>query len=269
MITEPSSLHEVIIQPLEPCGTAVLTLAGSSGRIDTERAQLLALHGVLAMSLRWFGGEGQQPKPWHIPLETFFTALDRLAPECDRLVVMGTSFGAEAALLTAAHYSGVDAAIGFSPSSVVWGHTNRKSHWTLNGVELPFVPLNEEWKPFDDRPAVVGWYRRSLEEEAWSSSSAVIPVELIPEVVLVAGGDDQVWPSIDFAASIAERRSQYGLPTTVVSSPSAGHRTVLPGETAANGGILMARGGSAETDKALGDKAWPLLADCLRLRLPG
>lgn len=246
----------------------MLTLAGSSGRIDTERARLLARHGALAMSLRWFGGEGQQPGPWHVPLETFIDALDLLAPECDRLVVMGTSFGAEAALLTAAHYSGVDAAIGFSPSSVVWGHTNRKSHWTLGGMELPFVPLNEEWKPIDHPPAVVGWYRRGLESATGSHSIAAIPVELIPEVVLVAGGDDQVWPSTDFAAAIAERRSEYGLSTTVITSPGAGHRTVLPDETAVTGGMLMARGGSVEADKELGDEAWPFLAACLRLQPP-
>ena len=245
----------------------MLTLAGSSGRIDTERARLLARHGALAMSLRWFGGEGQQPAPWHVPLETFFDALDRLAPECDRLVVMGTSFGAEAALLTATHHSGVDAAIGFSPSSVVWGHTNRKSHWTLGGVELPFVPLDEDWEPADDPPAVVGWYRRSLESAKRCHSSAVIAVESIPEVMLVAGGDDQVWPSTYFATAIAERRSEYGLSTTVISSPGAGHRTVLPDEAAVTGGIPMARGGSIEADKELGDKTWPLLAACLRLQL--
>ena len=36
-----------------------------------------------------------------MPLETFLEQVDALARECDRVLVLGTSFGAEAALLTA------------------------------------------------------------------------------------------------------------------------------------------------------------------------
>ncbi len=80
-------------------GTGVLVLSGSSGAVEDDRARLLAAHGATALALRWFGWPGQQPAPFEVPLETFVEALDRLAGECARLAVLGTSFGAEAALL--------------------------------------------------------------------------------------------------------------------------------------------------------------------------
>src|SRR5919205_728721 len=80
---------------------ALLVLTGSSGRIATDRTRLLARHGAAAMSLRWFGGAGQPSGICEVPLETFAPAMDRLASLSDHLCVMGTSKGAEAALLLA------------------------------------------------------------------------------------------------------------------------------------------------------------------------
>jgi len=77
------------------------------------------------------------------------------------------------------------------------------------------------------------------------------------DVLLVAGGDDQVWPSLDFARHVEARRAAYGLPTTLVTHPRAGHRVVLPGESVAAGGAPMARGGTESADRELGRLAWP------------
>jgi hypothetical protein len=57
--------------------TGVLLLAGSSGALDQERARILTEAGVCAVPLRWFGGLGQQPGPFEVPLELFVNALDR------------------------------------------------------------------------------------------------------------------------------------------------------------------------------------------------
>ncbi|WP_246561454.1 hypothetical protein [Streptomyces roseirectus] len=91
---------------LERGGTdaGVLVLAGSSGRIEHERVRLLAGHGMTALSIRWFGGAGQPSELCEVPLETFTRAIDPLlAQGVRRIGVLGTSKGAEAALLTAAH----------------------------------------------------------------------------------------------------------------------------------------------------------------------
>lgn len=241
-------------------GTGALVLAGSSGRVDTTRARILAGADVVAESIRWFGGPGQHDGPWEIPLEVFLDRVAALRRDCDRVLVLGTSFGAEAALLTGAWSGEVAAVVAFAPSDVVWagvtGDGRVTSHWTHDGSPLPFVPFDEDWTPETDPPAFRDLYRRSRARHADRVAAASIPVERIGELVLVAGGDDQVWPAVDHAEAIRERRAAAGLATTVVTDPEAGHRTILPGEAVVSAGQHMRRGGSEETDRRLGTTAW-------------
>jgi len=265
----------VLFRPDSPCGTGVLVLGGSSGRVDDERARLLATRGAIAMSVRWFGGVGQQPAPYEVPLEQLTVCLDALAGVSERLAVVGVSFGAELALTLAAHDPRIAAVVAFAPSSVVWagvavdgpgGEPRQTSHWSLDGAPLPFVPLSETWVPDGDPPAFRGMYTTSLAELPDWAESAAIPVEHIAgDVVLVAGGDDRVWPSVGFARSIEARRRDHGLATTVVVQQDAGHRTVLPGESPVVAGMVMQRGGNPDADAELGRWAWPHVARVLHL----
>lgn len=260
-VTDPPAL---LIGPGGDRSTGVLLLAGSSGRIDEGRARVLAGLGTTVLALRWFGGPGQQPAPYEVPLELFAGGLDRLGREgCDRLVVVGTSFGAEAALLTAAYDDRVAACVAFAPTSVVWAGVDgdrQTSHWTRGGVAVPFVPLDETWRPETDPPSFRGCYLESLAAAPERAAGAAIPVERIGgDLVLVAGGDDLVWPADVFADAIAARRERHGLPTTVVADPEAGHRTVLPGEEVVTAGQVMRRGGTEAADRRLGNRVWPHL----------
>lgn len=243
-------------------GWGVLTLAGSSGRVDIDRARFFARHGALAESIRWFGGPGQNPGPWEIPLEQFQERVAALRQDCDRILVAGTSFGAEAALLTGAHTPGVDAVVAFAPSDVVWAGVRpdgaQTSHWTLAGRPLPFVPFVPfvAPTPLADPPSYRDLYELSRAAAPDAVAAAAIPVERIRALVVVAGGDDRVWPSARHAEAIAERRRRHGRPTTVVLDPGAGHRAVLPGEPIVTAGARMARGGSERADRRLGAAAW-------------
>lgn len=246
--------------PERPSGTAVLVLAGSSGRIDSSRAELLARHGAIAESVRWFGGPGQNEGPWDISLELFLDRVTDLNRVADRVVVLGTSFGSEAALLVGAHSPQVSAVAAFAPSDVVWAGIRSDgsvtSHWTLGDSALPYVGFVEDWSPDTDPPAFVELYEESRRRSPEAVSAAAIPVERIAQLLLVAGGDDQVWPSLAMAEAIRRRRDTHGLATTLVSDPEAGHRTVLPGESPAAGGVRMRRGGTDEADRRLGSAAW-------------
>jgi uncharacterized protein len=105
---------------------------------------------VSALSLQWFGGEGQVPGICEIPLETFFAANDYLVEQgCRRIVYVGTSKGAEASLLAAVQDPRIEVVIAVSPSSVVWGNIGpgrdgiswpERSSWSLKGIPLPIVP---------------------------------------------------------------------------------------------------------------------------------
>lgn len=254
--------------PDRPTGVGVLVLAGSSGRIDTERARLLAGQGALAESVRWFGGPGQNPGPWEIPMEVFLDRVDSLAVDSDRIVVVGTSFGAEAALLLGTLHARVDAVAAFAPTDVVWAgfrpDGEQTTHWTLAGEPLPFVPLDRSRTSATDPPEFRAVYARARADGPQAAATASIPVERIRELLVVAGGDDRVWDSVDHARRIAAHRDRAGLTTTVVEHPPAGHRAILPGETAPTGGLRMARGGSVAADARLGAMAWPELVRLLR-----
>jgi uncharacterized protein len=250
----------VRVLPSEHSGIGVLILAGSSGRIDADRARLFAGHGAVAESIEWFGGAGQNAGPWEIPLELFQGRVADLRRSCDRIVVVGTSFGSEAAMLTGVHTAGVDAVVAFAPSDVVWaGVTSdgrQTSHWTLGGQPLPFVPLLNRWRPDGDPPSFRALYELSRAADPDAVDAAGIAVERIRELILVAGGDDLVWPSDQQALSIVARRAHQGLATTVVVDEAAGHRAVLPGEPAPTAGMRMVRGGSVSADRRLGTAAW-------------
>jgi hypothetical protein len=109
-------------------------------------------------------------------------------------------------------------------------------------------------------------YEQSLTTYADHVPAAQIPVESIRgEVILSAGGDDQVWPSDRFARDIVTRRRAHGLSTIHVTLAAAGHRLQLPGEDLPSGGMAMARGGSAAADQELGQALWRHLAAALHL----
>lgn len=253
----------------------MLVLSGSSGRVEHERARVLGGLGVTALTHRWFGAPGTAPHLCEYPLERFAPWVDRLAARCDRVVLLGSSKSAEAFLLYAADDPRIDAVVAFAPSHVAWANVGPgpdgelrpcRSSWSRDGGPVAFVPYDDDVVVQCDPPELAPMYRESLRTFAGRVEAAVIPVErFFGDVLLVAGGDDRLWPSLDSAEWIRSRRSAAGLPTTVVTHPDAGHRVILPGETVATGGAHLARGGSETADRALGERAWPELCRVLEV----
>nr|WP_223166696.1 acyl-CoA thioester hydrolase/BAAT C-terminal domain-containing protein [Nonomuraea sp. SYSU D8015] len=226
------------------------------------------------MSIRWFGGPGQSPGICEIPLETFVSAIDLLeSTGVRRVCLLGASKGAEAALLTSVHDPRVDGVVAMSPTSVVWGnvgpgrdgkHRPYRSSWTWKGQPLSFVPYDDDWKPAEpaDGPvAIRGWYERSERTFADLLPAAEIPVEETrADVLLVAGGDDAMWPSLPFAERLVARRRTARL----ISRAEAGHRPRLPGEGPAPESPRFLYGGDVVADAELGAAAWPHILKLLR-----
>ena len=244
--------------------TGVLVLSGSSGRVEEDRCRVLAGLGATAASYRWFGETVDR-----VPLESFEEPLATLHERCERLVVLGTSKGGEAALLLGSLHAEIDAVVAISAPHVVWAALSQerpqRSSFSRGGEPLSFVPYDDDWEPDTDPVEFVGMYEQSLETYADRVPAARIPVERIAgEVLLVAGGDDRLWPSCDFAEVMVDRRSAAGLHTELVSHPRAGHRVRLPGEPLLPASHLV-HGGSPEADAALGALVWPHLEATIRL----
>jgi uncharacterized protein len=249
----------------------VLVLAGSSGRVNVARARLLALHGALAVALRWFGGKDQPPGICEVPLETFTTAVDWLEGKGVRRVgVVAVSKGAEGALLHACRDPRVRAVVAISPSSVAWANVGPgidgraypyRSSWTWHGAQLSYVPYDESWEPGEEPVAFRPMYERSLLAFPEARATARIPIEESgADILLVVGGDDAVWPSDSFAEELTARRD-----VELVTDPDAGHRPVFPGEPPPKSSTSLVHGGDAEADARLGRRAWPHVLTCLGL----
>lgn len=292
-VTEPC--EGVWCEPVGGSAAGVLVLAGSSGRIDAERCRVLARAGLSALSIRWFGGAGQPPGICEVPLETFTSAIDLLRTGAadrtgadrtganrtganwtgvDRIGVLGVSKGAEAALLVAVRDPRVRAVVAFSPTSLVWGNVGpgadgaelpRRSSWTWRREPLPFVGYDETWwrtQAADAPLACRGQYERSRALFPDAVRRAAIPLERsaaeAADIVLVAGGDDRMWPSLPFAQELAARR-----PLTLLTAPAAGHRIQLPGEPPFAPSSLFRYGGNPPADAALGARSWPHILKAL------
>jgi uncharacterized protein len=266
-----------LLMPEAANDLGVVVLAGSSGRVDVTRARLFAAQNAVTLALRWFGGEGQVPGICEVPLETFRFATDRLVKEgCKRIVYVGTSKGAEAALLTAIDDARIDFVVAVSPSSVVWANIGvgrdgvewpQRSSWTRKGAPLPFIAYDVAHQP-SQRDGLTSYrsrHERSLATYATDLVKAAIPVEKArAQILLVAGGDDALWPSDTFAKSISDRLEAAGKKAVLVYHPDAGHRVLLPGETTPRS-TLHAHGGNDIADLELGTAAWNAILKLLNL----
>jgi len=266
-----------LLTPESPGDLGVVVLAGSSGRVDVARAKLFATRGAVTIALRWFGGEGQVPGICEVPLETFKLATSRIIEEgCKKIAYVGTSKGAEAALLTAIDDPRVDYVIAISPSSVVWANIGvgrdgiewpQRSSWTREGAQLPFIAYDVSHQP-GQREGLTSYrsrHEQSLVTYAADLAEASIPVENArAEILLVAGGDDALWPSDTFASSIADRLKVAGKNAVLVHHPEAGHRVLLPGETTPRSS-LHSHGGNDIADRELGNAAWNAISKLLNL----
>lgn len=267
----------VLCEPEGGSEVGVLVLAGSSGRVLRERARLFAEQGFSALAIRWFGGPGQAEAICELPLETFTDAVGFLRDRGARRVgIVGTSKGAEAALLTAVRDPRVDVVVALSPTALVWGDVGAgpdgrrqpyRSSWTWRGEPLAFVPYDDNWwDTAPDRPrAIRGLYERSEKTFADRVEAAGIPVEQArADLVLVAGGEDRMWPSVGYALRLAEQRRRAGRTVRLISHGDAGHRVLFPGEPGHAASEEFDYGGSEEKDRLLGEQAWPRVLAALR-----
>jgi dienelactone hydrolase len=252
---------------------AVLVMGGSEGGFGGDDvAALLASRGYVALSLAYFGTGPLPASLERIPLEYFFAAVDSLQGDArvhrGRLAVLGTSKGAEAALLLAAHDPRLRAVVVYAPSAVAWScicPNAQSPSWTLTGQPVAFIPggADPDYRPAAGSPLhpVVN-YRYRLRDTA-TVRRAEIPVERIHgPVLLVAGQTDELWPSAWSADAITGRLRAHGFRHRVVhlSYPGAGHligKAYLPAGSTRVGGGRLETGGTPQANAAAQADAWP------------
>ena len=260
----------------QPVRGAVLMLGGSEGGLYDTGAALLASEGFLVFNLAYFGLPGLPASLINIPLEYFqrATAYLRAQPGVQgrRIGVTGASKGAEAALLLGATYPDeIGAVVAVAPSGLIFEGIDREgtypkgvpmSSWSLAGRPLPYLPYNADWNALFSGSSPVEMmaiHRRAVAAAASETvEAATIAAERIRgPVLLVSGGQDQVWHATELAQIAQRRRQVAGLSVEHLSHPRAGHSLSLPGFPTYIQTPWTAMGGDPEADAQLQFLSWP------------
>jgi dienelactone hydrolase len=264
----------------------IIVLNGSDGGLQRDAAALLARHGFCTLAVAYFG-IGLLPRYLSdIPIETVEHAMDvlRAMPGVDanEIGVVGFSKGAELALVSASHFTSIRAVVAYAPSSAVFEglgpSTKPKSSWTFGGHELPFangeVPaaVRQQLNAASAAHRLVSYAPWYLAKLRGSTSQAVIPVEDIrASVMLVAGGDDRLWPSPFMARQIVARLKEHRHPYAdeLLLYPSAGHAIDVPfvptPHTISAGELLL--GGTASANAQADRDSWSRVLAFLKAQL--
>jgi hypothetical protein len=135
-------------------------------------------------------------------------------------------------------------------------------------VSLPFVSYDDSWRPVEAEGPIAyrTLYEQSLALDPDATEAAAIPIEQITgDLVLVAGHDDQLWPSVYFAKALAERRLAHGHQVEVILNQAAGHSPIFPGHAPPAPSAHIKRGGTPAADAELGAAAWAAISHRLDL----
>jgi acetyl esterase/lipase len=260
----------------------VLELGGSEGKLNEARAALLASHGFAVLALAYFDLSGLPDQLINVPLEYFKSALDWLRdrPEVSsqRIGVIGTSKGGEAALLIAATYpETVGGVVGVVPSGVVFEGIDRtgtltggpNSSWSIAGNPVPCVPYNVNWDAYFSQPPPVSLtpaHRISVDScDPATLEAATIRVErIMTPVLLISGGDDATWQSHDLSLIAQARLEAHGRQVKHISDKSAGHNLSLPGLPSFMRSPWMVMGGTPEANARIQRAGWESTLEVLR-----
>jgi uncharacterized protein len=218
---------------------ALILLEGSSAGLDSISALAppFAKEGYATLALAYFGEVGLPQSLEGIPLEYFDKAVAWLQaqPNVDpqKIGILGVSRGAEAALLVGARNPAVHAIVAAGPSSVAWrgldfnDPANSEPAWTVGGAPIPF--LSADLSLYDPNGPQTPMFVSALngaDAKPDAKSEAVIAVERINgPLLLISGGDDQIWPSPVMADRIVKRLAKVSFAHEVenVVYPGASH----------------------------------------------
>ena len=184
---------------------SVVLLGGSEGGASAMLglARKLAIEGHPALSLAYFKYKDLPQSLSEIPLEYGSRAAQWLVKQPfstgQHVAVVGTSRGAEYALLLASHFPVIDRVVAISPSSVSWpgfrdGIIGGPA-WTLRNCAIPFVDVPVDGSNVaqdSDEASRALAILRSISQD----NKARIPIEnSAASVLLLAGSADRLWPT--------------------------------------------------------------------------
>lgn len=201
-VRKPNIAYNVLT-PIKPTSDElVLVLGGSSGGIDAPdlTAQKFAKAGFTTLAIAYFGLPELPKELVEIDINYINLVLQDYAPtdwSSLKVTVVASSRGTELAALAATVNPQIQKLILVSPSSHLWGAVSSnetpKSAWKNGSTPYPYVPRSAIDSLSNPYSPIVDMQRDVMSQE---SNPAEIPFDKIhANVLLITGGDDQIWPS--------------------------------------------------------------------------
>jgi acetyl esterase/lipase len=221
---------------------AILAFGGSEGGLRTGSivASFLASLGYAALGVAYFGAPGLPQYLERVPLEYLGTAIEWLKAQPEvaptKIGVMGGSRGGELALLLGATFADVHAVVAQVPSGLVWAdtHTGTGAAWTYQGQDVtPIKEFGDVQVATDaqgksvylETPAFEGAIAKSTPAELDAATTRVEKTQ--GPILMLAGEDDQLWPSCHLSQIAMDRLTAAGHVTKYADElhcyPHAGH----------------------------------------------
>ncbi len=279
-----------ICAPQTPGKHAAIILLGGSegGNSMAPLAARFAQNGYVAASVAYFNAPGLPKTLENIPVETIGKAIDAISKRDDvdakRIAVMGASKGGELALLVASTYPQIHAVVADVPSPFAWqgiaqGPGPDTSSWTVRGKPVPYVHYSSAMgaqfgaaftthAPLDLRKG----YDAAMQQNKAQIPGAMFHLENIHgPVLMLAGGDDQIWNSVAQCEiglnSLQAHKHPYA--DACLQYPGAGHLFLIateqhPMTQASMGPFTLLLGGTAQANVDAGKQAWPKVDAFLR-----
>jgi len=172
--------------------------------------------GYAFLAIGYFGANGTPELLEKIAIEDVHNAIKEATNNKKvngkKIAIVGGSRGADLALLIGSYYEDIDCIVGLVASNAVFpGHTNHftTSSWTFEGKELPFVPVNEEAKPFLMKQDLRGTYETMLKDTI-AEKKALIQVEKIKgPIFLISATKDEIAPTTPMSNKIIARLKEH------------------------------------------------------------
>ncbi|MEG1152412.1 MAG: acyl-CoA thioester hydrolase/BAAT C-terminal domain-containing protein, partial [Oscillospiraceae bacterium] len=229
-------LHGFHIKPKEITKKGIIITFGDElNDCNYERAMECAANGYEVMSFFYFGKMHQTDYLSEVPLEYFQTILDYAKKNCtstDIITVIGSSKGAEMALLLQNYYPEITNLVLFSPSSHVFQGLGDEatSSWSFKGEPIPFVDFKSSSlmsraelmssDMFYTNYSFRSRYSSSLKNSDNADAAKIKTDNFKGKILLFAGEDDRYWNSAAMAKEIYEDNKDKA---EIYTYPNVGH----------------------------------------------
>ncbi|MBC8755363.1 alpha/beta hydrolase fold domain-containing protein [Kordia sp. YSTF-M3] len=172
--------------------------------------------GYAFLAIGYFNAPGTPKLLEKIAIEDVHNAIVKATQnkqvDGERIAIVGGSRGGDLALLIASYYDDIDCVVGLVASHAVFpGNTNHftTTTWTQNGVELPFIPVNEASVPFIMKRDLRGAFTAMLQDTV-AEQKALIKVENIKApILLISATEDEIAPTTPMGNKIMNRLKQH------------------------------------------------------------